>query len=191
MVGAREGTVDGDADGVLDGVEVVGFAEGVAVVGEQVGNEVVGLVDGDVLGDLEGAPEVGFEVGMAEGRMVDGEALGSLVGRDVVGLMEGMRVVGFVVGLNEVGALEGDAETGFKVGAEVGENVEGALVVANLDDGRKDDGVKVGDAVFVGFLEGRKVEVGIKELGFVLGERVTGFNVGRLVGTEFGSIEGF
>ncbi len=152
VVGAREGCPDGACvvgNAVL-GAELVGTADGKAVVGAEEGNGVVGtgevgVTDGAA---VEGAPVGVFVVGIAEGSRLgalDGAGVGSAVG-EAVGRNDGAavgRTVGLLLGALE-GALVGDSDgpgVGLLDGPTVGTE-EGALEGA--EDGALEEGALEG-----------------------------------------------
>jgi hypothetical protein len=88
------------------------------VVGEPVGDEVVGVPVGDAVGD----EVVGEPVGEVVGDEVVGEPVGEMVGDDVVGVPVGEVVVDEVVG-EPLGLSVGDCVVGVPDGAAVGATV--------------------------------------------------------------------
>jgi hypothetical protein len=105
--------------------------EGSAVVGQDVGSDVVGSVGlgvVPVVGDFVGEFVVGVALGCFVGEFVVGVALGCFVGDFVVGVALGCFVGDFVVGV-ALGCFVVGAAPGLRVvGLRVGDSTDGTKV---------------------------------------------------------------
>lgn len=154
LLGNTLGKVDGRPEGKVlgecEGTQVKPTSVGLRVVGDKLGEEVLGVSVGFFVGVLDGTDDVGASlgeidgiyVGVAEGESVapglvgaelcgdadgdvDGETdglddVGSTVGLELAGLIDGAEAVG-----SDVGVCEGDENVGVAVGDVVGDADEG------------------------------------------------------------------